>query len=67
MFQYGYTPLHLAADRGHTEVCRLLITEGNADVNATSSVNINFKLYSFTMFTLIAIMRQQMETRNKSV
>ena len=31
----GVTPLHLAADRGHTEVVELLITKG-AEVNAQS-------------------------------
>ena len=33
---YGYTALHLAAMRGHTETCRLLVLMGGVDVVWTS-------------------------------
>ena len=37
--QDGDTPLHWAALNGHNEVCRVLITEGKADVNIKDNVS----------------------------
>ncbi len=36
--QWGYTPLHHAADCGHEAVARFLVVEGGADVNAKTNV-----------------------------
>ncbi|KAI8722553.1 hypothetical protein NCS52_00399300 [Fusarium sp. LHS14.1] len=48
---YDRTPLHLAAVEGHTEVARVLLEEGNAELDATSDSDNNFTpLYLATVF-----------------
>ena len=44
MGQRGYTPLHIAAEKGHTEIASLLIGNG-ADVNSKSNVSILVYIY----------------------
>ena len=36
--QYGNTPLHLAAERGDPNSCKILIVEGKPDVNCKNNV-----------------------------
>ena len=43
--QYGETPLIAASSNGHTEVCKVLINDGKADVNKEAKVQIIDKLY----------------------
>ena len=39
MGQDGYTPLHRAAEKGHTEIVSILIGNG-ADINSKNNVSI---------------------------
>jgi ankyrin repeat protein len=49
--QDGQSPLHLATDKGHLEVCKLLLDNG-ADINKWDMVSVTIhKLASYTRIT----------------
>ena len=54
MGQFGYTPLHYAAEKGHTEIASLLICNG-ADIHTKNNVSINNLCYITLNTNLIIV------------
>ena len=40
--ELGYTPLHQAAQQGHSQIVNLLLETGQAEPNMVSNVSVNF-------------------------
>ena len=51
--QDGFSPLSMAAQEGHLDVCRLLIEQG-ANVNSQSKVCMPLKIYSVKIYRVKA-------------
>jgi len=63
--EYGWTPLHFAADRGHVEIVRLLCDHG-ADVEAR--INIGSRpLHFAACYGHISVVKELIEERNAEI
>ena len=51
---FGQTPLCVASEEGHSDVCKALITYGKADVNKAAEVNIQFLIFEVKYLTMIS-------------